>query len=159
MSVVPGLSLGCAWIVLLEHLGDEIEAIAHGGCRFLELFALYVLCHYVVPQTQLGLLDLFDRMGERFDAGGVHGLHLLDKTEEIVEPREHGFSLLLGQFETREVRNAFYIGQGQGHSITGLFPLTRPQGARLPIDKKGGPGSMPEYGKMYRPFPSNPLKL
>jgi hypothetical protein len=31
---------------------------------------------------------------------------------------------VLGQLEPREVRNAFYIGQGQRHSITGFFRLT-----------------------------------
>ena len=29
--------------------------------------------------------------------------------------------IAVGQFEPREVGNAFYIGQGQGHSITGFF--------------------------------------
>lgn len=108
---------------LFDNLGHEIQPVAHGGCRPLELFAIYLLCNSIVSQTQFGFLDLFDRMSKRFDTRGIHGLHLLDETEEIVQSRKRGFGLVLGQFEPREVRNAFYIGQGQRHSITGFFDL------------------------------------
>jgi len=108
-----------------DHFRHEIQPIAHGGRGPLELFAVYMLCNNVISQTQLGFLDLFDRMSKRFDTRGIHRLHLLDETEEVVQPRQRGFGLVLGQFEPREVCNAFYIGQGQRHSITSFFRLTR----------------------------------
>src|ERR1700674_3105563 len=142
-----------------DHFGHEIQPVAHGRRGTLELFTVYLLCNNVVSQTQLSFLDLLDRMRKRFDTGGIHGLHLLDETEEVVQPRKRGFGLVLGQFEPREVRNAFYIGQGQGHSITGFFSTYALTKSATAIRDKGALKSRLVDGKMYRPFPSNTPKL
>src|SRR6185437_26185 len=85
----------------------------------LESFAVDRLGYGVAAQTQRDVFNLLDRMGQRCDAGGIDRLHLLDEAEKIVELGTRVLSVGVGQFEPREMRDALYIGQGQGHAVTG----------------------------------------
>lgn len=104
---------------LFNDLRHEVQPVLHGGRGTLEFVALHHFRHGVLTQTQCHIFDLFDGMGERCDACGVDGLHLLDKAKKIIELGKRVFSFSVGQFEPRKMRDAFNIGQGQSHAVTG----------------------------------------
>ncbi|CAG9244435.1 hypothetical protein PCAR4_150034 [Paraburkholderia caribensis] len=64
-------------------------------------------------------------MRERRDARCIHRLHLFDKAEEVVELGQRVLGVGIGQFEPREVGDAFHIGQSQGHAVTGKVAVCR----------------------------------
>ncbi|CAM2189967.1 hypothetical protein BCEP27_110102 [Burkholderia cepacia] len=147
---------------LLDHLRHEIEAVLDGRRRTLVVVAIDDFRHDVVAQALRDFLDLFDRVGERRDAGGVDRLHLLDEAEEIIELAEHVLGVGVGHFESRQVRDAFHIGQGQGHAITGKTRLRNASKAAL---RRGVGGCDPTLknrgrsGKNTARFDSNTVKL
>jgi hypothetical protein len=120
-TLIPGRRRAPIRLGLLDHPGHKIQPVAHGRRRLLELFAIYVLCNFIVSQAQFDFENLFDRMSKRFDAGGIDGLHLLYQAEEIVQARERGSGFLLRQLKAREVGDTLYIGEGQGHTGTIFF--------------------------------------
>jgi hypothetical protein len=97
---------------LFNDLRHQIQAVLRGRRGALELVALYDFSYGVVTQAQRNIFNLFDRMGERFDALGIHGLHLLDEAEEVIELDKRVLSFGVSQFEPRKMRDAFNIGQG-----------------------------------------------
>ncbi|SOT42625.1 conserved hypothetical protein [Burkholderia cenocepacia] len=147
---------------LLDHLRHEIEAVLDGRRRTLVVVAIDDFRHGVVAQALRDFLDLFDRVGERRDAGGVDRLHLLDEAEEFIELAEHVLGVGVGHFESRQVRDAFHIGQGQGHAITGKTRLRSASKAAL---RRGVGGCDPTLknrgrsGKNTARFDSNTVKL
>ena len=143
--------------------GTRYRPSCDGRRRALESFAVDRFGHRVVTQTQRDVFDLLDRMGKRRDAGGIDRLHLLDEAEEIVELGKRVLSFGVSQFEPREVRDAFYIGQGQSHAVTGKFGGPPQRGkndaATAGYDTGGRPEKAASGGKKCRPFPSNTSKI
>ena len=72
---------------------------------------LIVLGHPVLAQA------LHDVLGvrHRLDAGHVHGLHLLDHSEDAVELLQNRIGFRLVDGNPGEARGAFYVVAGEGH--------------------------------------------
>lgn len=118
-GALPAGRAALAMRVLLDHLRHEIQTVLHGRRGTLKGFAIDRFGHHVVAQAQRDVFDLFDRMGKRRDACGIDRLHLLDEAKKVVELGKRVFSVGVGQFEPRKMRDALNIGQGQSHAVTG----------------------------------------
>ena len=135
----------------------------HGGRAALIRVAIDRFGDGVLAQTQRDVLDLLDRVRERRDTGRIDGLHLLDEPEKLVELGEGVLAVGIGQFEPREVGDAFHIGQGQSHAFHRKQGLKRNvaktvlrQGVRA-SDRTLCEGA--GNGKKDRPFTTNRSKL
>ena len=102
--------------VLFDDFRDQIQPILGQGSGLLVGVALVALADFIVPQAQ-GKISLpgSNRMRQRFDAGGIDGLHLLDQRENAVEFVERIGRLLIVKVKLRQFGQARNIGEGQGH--------------------------------------------
>ncbi|MNN69650.1 hypothetical protein D3C81_1854600 [compost metagenome] len=56
-------------------------------------------------------------MGQRFDAGGVHRLHLLHQREEVVQLGECLRGLGIAGFDAGQMRDALDVGECESHGV------------------------------------------
>jgi hypothetical protein len=106
---------------------------------------LHTLGHGILAQPQRNIFDLLDRMRKRRNVCRIDGLHLLDQTEELVKLLKRMLGFARRELDARQMRDAVYVREGQGHAVTKDKEKRHPGGESA--------------GEDTRRFSSNELKL
>src|SRR3989344_566006 len=99
---------------LLYYLGDQVQPGLDRRGDFLEFLALVGLGDRVLAQPQAGLVG----MGHGRHGRGIHGVHLLDQSEDAGQRAGVGVRLRFGDVQARQMRYSAYLFTVQGHAIS-----------------------------------------
>ena len=103
------------FLCLFNDFWHKKQAALYRGCALLVGFAIVGLTHHIRPQAQRDGLDRGDGVGQRLDASGVHGFHLLDDVEKGVERAQHALGFVAAQLKASEVGDAVNVSALEGH--------------------------------------------
>lgn len=83
-------------------------------------FALVGFADHIVAQAQHDVVHHRHRVGQGFDAGGVHRAHGFDDAEKAVELGQQAVTFGRLEFQAGQIGDAVEFREGQGHVLNGV---------------------------------------
>src|SRR5690606_3947812 len=103
--------MGNPFLYLFDDFRHEVEAVFHGRGDGLIFIAMIFFSDHIGAQALGG----FQRVGQRLDTVGVHGLHGVDQAKNVVEGLGGLRNLALAEPQAGQVGDLFHVGAFKRH--------------------------------------------